>query len=120
MRGQGLDASPLTYLVVDTEGIAGLDADQSHDLRILTMATLVSSLLIYNSVGAIDESVIEQLGILAATAKNIQLRDEGMADTDDLAKYFPALLWVLRDFSLQLTDSDGDPISSKEYMEKAL
>jgi hypothetical protein len=62
------------------------------------MATLVSSLLIYNSVGAIDEQTIEQLGILSATAKNIQSREE--SDMEDLARYYPSLLWILRDFSL--------------------
>lgn len=60
------------------------------------------------------------MGILAATAKNIQLRDDNGNETEDLAKYFPSLMWILRDFTLQLTDTDGDPISPKEYIEKAL
>jgi hypothetical protein len=29
-------------------------------------------------------------------------------------------MWVVRDFTLQLTDAEGDPITSKEYLEKAL
>lgn len=29
-------------------------------------------------------------------------------------------MWVVRDFSLQLVDSEGDPINAKEYLEKAL
>jgi hypothetical protein len=29
-------------------------------------------------------------------------------------------MWVVRDFSLQLLDLEGEPITSKEYFEKAL
>lgn len=29
-------------------------------------------------------------------------------------------MWVVRDFTLQLVDSENEPVSSKEYLEKAL
>ena len=29
-------------------------------------------------------------------------------------------MWVIRDFTLQLVDQEGDPINAKEYLEKAL
>ena len=29
-------------------------------------------------------------------------------------------MWVVRDFTLQLVDKEGDPINAKEYLEKAL
>jgi hypothetical protein len=29
-------------------------------------------------------------------------------------------MWVVRDFTLQLVDSEGDEITSKEYLDKAL
>ena len=29
-------------------------------------------------------------------------------------------MWIVRDFTLQLVDSEGEQISSKEYLEKAL
>ena len=29
-------------------------------------------------------------------------------------------MWVVRDFTLQLVDSEGEPISSKEYLDRAL
>jgi hypothetical protein len=37
-----------------------------------------------------------------------------------LAKYFPTFFWVVRDFSLQLISLEGDPITPKEYLERAL
>jgi len=29
-------------------------------------------------------------------------------------------MWVVRDFTLQLVDADAEPITSKDYLEKAL
>jgi len=53
--------------------------------------------------------------------KNIQLsahsEDE---DPDDLAQYFPTFFWVVRDFALQLISSEGETITPKEYLERAL
>lgn len=42
------------------------------------------------------------------------------ADFEDYAQYFPGFVWVVRDFSLQLVDEDGEQISPKEYLELAL
>ncbi len=41
-------------------------------------------------------------------------------EADEYAKYFPSFLWIIRDFTLQLIDMDGEPITSKEYLEEAL
>ena len=45
-------------LFSDTEGSASFNRDANNDARIFTLATLISSYLIYNSVGAIDERSI--------------------------------------------------------------
>lgn len=55
--------------------------------------------------------------------KNIHVKSsngEDEADEDDYAQYFPSFLWVVRDFSLQLVDEEGDQITSREYLENAL
>lgn len=41
-------------------------------------------------------------------------------DSDEYQKYFPSFLWIIRDFTLQLIDEDGESITSREYLEKAL
>lgn len=43
--------------------------------------------------------------------------DEGGTDPDELAKFFPSFMWVVRDFTLRLLDTDGNKINSKEYLE---
>jgi hypothetical protein len=45
-------------LIVDTEGIGGLDEDNNHDMRIFTLAILLSSYFLYNSMGSIDENAL--------------------------------------------------------------
>lgn len=41
-------------------------------------------------------------------------------DPEEYSKYFPSFMWVVRDFSLQLVDAEGETITSKDYLEKAL
>ena len=43
-----------------------------------------------------------------------------MVEEDHYAKLFPKFMWILRDFALQLVDSDGEKISASEYLEKSL
>jgi len=110
--------------VIDTEGIGALDEDQTHDTKIFTLAILASSCFIYNSVGSIDETAIQNLSLVVNLTKHIQLKatspDEEGEDPDEIASYFPTFYWVVRDFSLQLQDPEGNTISSKDYLERAL
>ena len=55
-------------------------------------------------------------------SKELQIKSEviGESDPDEVAKYFPAFLWVVRDFSLRLHDTMGNQITTKEYLENAI
>ncbi len=101
-------------LVIDSEGIGALDEDTNHDTKIFSLALLLSSQFIYNSVGSIDESALESLSLIIHLTKNIQIKANqrnSEIDTADYSKYFPSFLWVLRDFTLQLVDDDGETIT---------
>ena len=86
------------------------------------------SYFIYNSVGSIDESALSNLSLVINLTKNIQIKSnmaeqQSSGDDTDIEEYglyFPSFMWVVRDFTLQLIDSEGEPISSKDYLEKAL
>ena len=54
--GTSPDGEPLSVLVIDTEGLGAFDESQNHDVRIFTLAILLSSYFVYNSMGAIDEN----------------------------------------------------------------
>ena len=109
---------------MDTEGLGALDEDSNHDVRIFSLAILLSSYFIYNSVGSIDENALQNLSLVINLTKHIQIKSSGLqqddVDPEEYAKYFPTFLWVVRDFTLQLVDSEGEQISPKEYLEKAL
>lgn len=108
--------------MVDTEGLGALDEDSNHDTKIFSLALLLSSFFIYNSVGSIDETALQNLSLVINLTKHIRLKAQGNEDIDpeEYARYFPAFMWVVRDFTLQLMDEDGEPISSKDYFEKSL
>ena len=58
-------------LVVDSEGIGGLDEDNNHDMRIFSLALLLSSYFIYNSTGSIDENALNNLSLVVNLTKHI-------------------------------------------------
>ena len=107
---------PINLLIIDTEGIGATDEDHNHDNKIMTLAILLSSYFLYNSIGTIDENSIQSLSLIVNITKNIQKRN----NNNDFAKYLPTFMWVIRDFALQLKNREGQPITSKEYLEYSL
>jgi hypothetical protein len=81
----------------------------------------VSSYFIYNSVGSIDESALNNLSLVVELTKHIRTKADNQPETgEDFAQFFPSFLWVVRDFALQLCDGVGTPITSKQYLERSL
>lgn len=123
LKSENPDYPDMKVLLVDTEGFAGIDENTNHDTRIFLFSLLLSSFFIYNSTGSIDESALNNLSLIINLAKEIQIKS-GEAptseDSEEFAQYFPAFLWIVRDFALKLVDPNGHPITSKEYLENAL
>ena len=93
--------------IIDSEGIGAFNEDQNHDTRIFLLALLLSSYFIYNSMGTIDENALQNLSLIVNLSNQLQSanRKEGAnGDIDEMSKYFPSFLWVVRDFSLKLID----------------
>jgi hypothetical protein len=125
LKTKGPDGSLINVLVVDTEGIGSLDADADHDAKIFALALLLSSYFIYNSVGSIDETALNNLSMVVELTKHIRTRashesDAGEETGAEFANFFPSFLWVVRDFALMLVDEHGIPFSSKQYLERSL
>ena len=66
------DAPLVLYL--DTEGLGSTGATAEHDARIFSLATLLASLIVYNSIGAIDEESLSQLSFVSSLTRVIQVR----------------------------------------------
>ena len=132
LAGFSDQGEPLNVLVVDSEGLGGIDEDNNHDMRIFSLALLISSYFVYNSMGAIDESAIQSLSLVVNLTKHIRTsidRDsKNQAENEpdfvtthaELESVMPHFMWVVRDFSLQLEDPEGNEITPSEYLEMAL
>jgi hypothetical protein len=65
----------------------------------------------------IDESAIENLALVLNFAKKIQSK---FKEINNYANNFPSFLWVLRDWALELIDTNGNEITARQYLENAL
>ena len=123
------DGTQVAVVLLDTEGVGGLEADRRYDERIFALATLLSATLVYNSLGSIDENAIGQLSFVAQLSRHVRFapKEDGTDDGDEaeedarrLGAVMPAFTWVLRDFALELADERGDAITADEYLDRSL
>ena len=103
---------------LDTEGSWSLTKDIDNDTKIFTIACLISSYFIYNSVGTIDEKSISDLNVVSKLSMNILIEDNIKTKDNEemLYRFMPKFLWVVRDFTLVLRDEEGRKISPKQYL----
>ena len=92
---------------------------------LFAITCFLSSAMIYNTMGTIDEKAIQKLGFITNVVEMFEIQKKDRADpkelTHEIAKYFPQFIWSVRDFSLSLFDKSLQrEISPKEYLESAL
>ncbi|XP_073692971.1 guanylate-binding protein 1-like [Garra rufa] len=112
-----------TLVLLDTEGLGDIEkGDAKHDTWIFCLAVLLSSTLVYNSLGVIDNTALEKLHYVTELTENIHVKAEVGQHEDESADFmrvFPSFIWAVRDFTLELKKGDK-PITSDEYLEGAL
>uniref|UniRef100_A0A671RFP9 GB1/RHD3-type G domain-containing protein n=1 Tax=Sinocyclocheilus anshuiensis TaxID=1608454 RepID=A0A671RFP9_9TELE len=112
-----------TLVLLDTEGLGDVrKGDEKHDTWIFCLAVLLSSSLVYNSLGVIDNTALEKLHYVTELTENIRVKAEVGQDEDKSADFmcvFPSFVWAVRDFTLELKIGNK-PITSDEYLESAL
>jgi len=102
---------------MDCEGFGAVEKSLNFDVKLFTLAVLLGSYLVYNSFNSLDETAIQQLSMVTELSKRIKFSED---DNFDSQNYFPSLLWVVRDFHLELVDEFGQKITHDEYLESAL
>lgn len=116
-----LEMDGFHLLVIDTEGLGSLSASAQHDLRVFSLAMLLSSIFLYNATGAINENALQSVSLVAKIAQHVKLSsDDDTTDAAALGQYFPHFVWCARDFALQLVGDDNEPISPTTYLNNAL
>ncbi|XP_074836646.1 guanylate-binding protein 1-like [Carettochelys insculpta] len=115
-----------TLVLLDTEGLGDVEkGNAKNDAWIFVLAVLLSSTLVYNSLGTIDQYALEKLHYVTELTERIRVKAAGEGgqkkgeDSAEFVRFFPAFVWAVRDFSLQLI-VDGREITEDEYLENAL
>ncbi|XP_053124833.1 guanylate-binding protein 1-like [Hemicordylus capensis] len=115
-----------TLVLLDTEGLGDVEkGDSQNDSWIFALSVLLSSTLVYNSIGTIDQQAMDQLHYVTELTQHIKAKNQttenpqGRDDSAEFVRFFPTFVWALRDFTLQL-QLDGHSISEDEYLENAL
>lgn len=80
--GYSEDGQKVNVIVVDSEGIGGLDEDNNHDSRIFSLALLLSSFFVYNSMGSIDENALSSLSFVTNISELIKTKSAASSGED--------------------------------------
>ncbi|XP_036372266.1 guanylate-binding protein 2-like [Megalops cyprinoides] len=111
-----------TLVLLDTEGLGDVEkGDQRNDTWIFALAVLLSSTLIYNSIGTIDDEAVMTLHYVTELSKHIKI-SSGKSEKEasvEFAHVFPHFVWAVRDFMLEL-ELNGKIITADEYLENSL
>nr|XP_055045670.1 guanylate-binding protein 1-like isoform X2 [Misgurnus anguillicaudatus] len=111
-----------TLVLLDTEGLGDVDkGDSKHDTNIFCLAVLLSSTLVYNSRGTIQNKEVEELQYVTELTECIKVKssDEDADESSEFVKFFPSFIWAVRDFTLE-RKIDGKDATEDEYLEFAL
>ncbi|KAI8477166.1 MAG: guanylate-binding protein [Monoraphidium minutum] len=116
------DGRPCNLLLVDCEGVDAVDQGQKHSAQVFSLAVLLSSVFVYNQVGAIDAVALERLAMVCELAKRIKERSAPGGGRGGQADFHPAFVWLLRDFQLQLAAGGRGSValSPGQYLEEVL
>nr|AAH81091.1 MGC82824 protein [Xenopus laevis] len=110
-----------TLVLLDTEGLGDVQkGDKKNDIWIFCLTVLLSSAMVYNSKGTIDQDAIEKLHYVQEITEKIKINaSQNDDEAAEFSKHFPIFIWTVRDFTLSL-EVNGDPITDDEYLEHAL
>ncbi|XP_062410521.1 guanylate-binding protein 1-like [Sardina pilchardus] len=116
-----------TLVLLDTEGLGDVDkGDSKNDGWVFCLAVLLSSTLVYNSRGTIDNDAVEKLHYVTELSSLIQVKSAGSSNDDEdnpdeceFVCFFPNFVWAVRDFTLE-RKLDNEEVSEDKYLEFAL
>ncbi|XP_067865534.1 guanylate-binding protein 1-like [Heterodontus francisci] len=110
-------------VLLDTEGLGDTEkGDQQNDCWIFSLAVLLSSTFVYNSVGTIDQYAVEKLHFVSNLTELIKVKANEEDDDEeelDLLKVSPAFVWAVRDFTLELK-INGQDATADHYLNHSL
>ena len=111
-----LECEEYAIVLLDTEGIDAVGASETTAMSLLTLATLLSSFLIYNSKKIPQQVDMDKMRCLSQLSSSLLTQRGQSTKGEAVKKLFPHFLWLLRDVTLQITDKSDRIISANEYL----
>ena len=108
-----LECQNYTTVLLDTEGIDAVGASETMAMSLLTLTTLLSSFLIYNSKKVPQKLDLDKMRCFSQLATSL-LSQCGESITKKA--FFPNFLWLLRDVHLTMTDREGKELAPTEFL----
>ncbi|XP_062312452.1 guanylate-binding protein 1-like [Osmerus eperlanus] len=119
-----------TLVLLDTEGLGDVEkGDSKNDAWIFSLAILLSSTLVYNSRGTIDNQAVENLQYVTELSERIKVKSPSDASSSEeeeeeggdaqFVQFFPNFVWAVRDFTLDLK-IDGKDVTADGYLAHSL
>lgn len=107
-------------ILLDTEGLHDVEkGDETNDIQLFSFALLLSTCLVYNATGTLDDVIIQQLNLVSSLTENIKINEANEEDGNHFNRYFPSFYLVLRDFFLKL-EINGKACTPDDYLENSL
>ena len=97
--------------ILDTEGIDAIRASETTAMSLLTLTTLLSSYLIYNSKKVPQKVDLDKMRCFTQLSTSLLAQRGQSMSAVVTRKFFPRFLWLLRDVALDMTNRQGELIS---------
>ena len=115
-----LECDEFATIVLDTEGIDAVGTSETMAMSLLTLTTLLSSYLIYNSKKVPQKVDLNKMRCFSQLSTSLLAQRGESMTTGAMKTFFPQFLWLLRDVSLKITNKEGELISATEYLHTRL
>ena len=111
-----LECEQFATIVLDTEGIDAIGASETMAMSLLTLTTLLSSFLIYNSKKVPQKIDLDKMRCFSQLSTSLLAQRGDSMTADAMKKFFPHFLWLLRDVRLNVTNKEGETITPTEFL----
>ena len=112
-----LECEEFVTIFLDTEGIDAVGASETMAMSLLTLTTLLSSYLIYNSKKVPQKVDLDKMRCFSQLSTSLLAQRGDCMTTEAIKKFFPQFLWLLRDVHLAITDKEGKKITPTEFLQ---
>ena len=111
-----LECQDFTTVLLDTEGIDAGGASETMAMSLLTLTTLLSSFLIYNSKKVPQKVDLDKMRCFSQLSASLLAQCGESMSNEAKKAFFPNFLWLLRDVHLKMTDREGKELAPTKFL----